>query len=486
MRRKIVLWGSNEKDEKILVALELLEKENLVNIYTFPQAMATEQFYRDMSEKWRDDLEVEFPTGYTKIERKLSISDSLLPDEIKVEKTDIITRAQAEWHFVVLSSKLYELYKAELEEIKEKVESATSFQGGMWDDLKNFWGKVQDQVNERNLFREHGAALREKTNGLFDKLKELRKSLELEAEAKSKEYLDAFISEVKEIEDKIEKGLGINPLFDELKKVQAKLNDFEFTRKDRDKVWNKIDEAFKKLKEKRAGSRPGGPGGNAGPGTGQLTNRYNGLIAAMQKMQKSIDMDRKDLEFETKRVERSDGQLESMLRQAKINMINERITSKEEKIADMNKTKVDLESRMEKDKDRAARGEAKEVAKAKIAAEIEENTKAHESMSDALVQAANELADNKKKKSDSTMLGTLAASVSELVENVTDAAEAFAEVIEDKLEDVLERVEEKVEVAMAQAEVVIDHIEDKVEDGIDALKEKVKKRSEEEAPKEEE
>ena len=29
MRRKVVLWGSNEKGGKILVALELLEKENV-------------------------------------------------------------------------------------------------------------------------------------------------------------------------------------------------------------------------------------------------------------------------------------------------------------------------------------------------------------------------------------------------------------------------------------------------------------------------
>ena len=161
MRRKIVLWGSNEKDEKMLIALELLEKENVVNIYTFPENVATEEFFKAMSEKWRDEEEVEFPSVFTKIERKLSISESLLPDEIKVDRPDLITRAQAEWQFVVLSSKLYDMYKSELEDIREKVNGLTEYRNDMWNELKEFWDKVQGQLNDKNLFWEHGASLKE-------------------------------------------------------------------------------------------------------------------------------------------------------------------------------------------------------------------------------------------------------------------------------------------------------------------------------------
>ena len=138
MRRKVVLWGSNEKGGKILVALELLEKENVVNIYTFPESVATEAFYKEMSEKWKDDVEIEFPSGFTKVERKLSVSDSILPDEIRVDRPDLITRAQTEWHFVVLSSKLYGMYKAEIEELKEKIDNLTEYDNVLWDELRKF------------------------------------------------------------------------------------------------------------------------------------------------------------------------------------------------------------------------------------------------------------------------------------------------------------------------------------------------------------
>ena len=32
MKTKIVLWGTNEKDEKVLLGIELFEKENKVKI----------------------------------------------------------------------------------------------------------------------------------------------------------------------------------------------------------------------------------------------------------------------------------------------------------------------------------------------------------------------------------------------------------------------------------------------------------------------
>ncbi len=469
MRRKLVLWGSNEKDEKMLVALELLEKENVVNIFTFPESVATEDFYKAMSEKWKDDIEVEFPSGFTKIERKLSVSDSLLPDEIRVERPDLITRAQAEWHFVVLSSKLYGLYKSELEELKEKVDSLSDYDNILWDELKGFWNKVQTQVNDKNLFREHGAALREKTNHLFDKLKELKKSLEDEFESLSKTHLETFNKELAEIEEKIDRGLGLAPLFEDLKKVQAKIKDFKFTKDDRNDLWNKIDVTFKKLKEKRG---TGGSGGQANNELARTEARYKGLLGALQKMQQSINFDQKDLEYETKRVANSDGQLESQLRQAKINMIAERIKSKQEKLDDMNKTKTELEAKIEREKKRAVKAEkhekleeAKEVVKQKIASTINENAKELDKMSEKLEKAASELATKPKK---GNFLDQISESMEQLVEDVVDTAKAVAEVVGEKLEEVMDKAEEYAD----KAEEKVEAIKDKAEEKVEAIKDK--------------
>ena len=481
MRRKLVLWGANEKDEKMLVALELLEKENVVNIYTFPENVATEDFYKMMSEKWKDDIEVEFPNGFTKIERKLSMTDSILPDEIKVERPDLITRAQAEWHVVVLSSKLYGLYKSELEELKEKVDGLSEYDNVLWNELREFWGKVQNQVNDKNLFREHGASLREKTNQLFDKLKDLKKSLESEFEVQSKKYMDDFRQELLEIEEKVEKGLGLSPLFEDLKKVQAKIKDFKFTKDDRNELWEKIDSTFKKLKEKRGNESHQHSNNN---NLARLEARYNGLLGAIQKMQKSVDFDQKDLDYQVKKVGDSDGQLESLLRAAKIKMIEERLKSKQEKLDDMQLTKTEIESKMEKEKKRAVKverqeklDEAKESVKQKIAVGIAEQSKEMDKISDKLEKAATELARPKKSGS---FMDKLSESVEQLVEDVVDTAKAVAEVAEEKLEELMEAAEntaekvgDKFENMKDKAEDLADKAEDKLEDVVENASEYV-------------
>ncbi len=455
MRRKIVLWGSNERDEKMLVALELLEQENLVNIYTFPENVATEDFYKEMNEKWRDDIEVEFPTSFTKIERKLSVTDSLLPEEIKVERTDLVNRAQAEWHFMVLSTKLHGMYKAELDELKEKVDSLSDFDSNTWDELKEFWGKVQNQVNERNLFREHGAALREKTNNLFDKLKEYKKKLDKDFETKSKEIVESFTKELNEIEEKIEKGLGLNPLFEDLKKLQAKVNQYQFTRSDRNKVWASIDKTFKKLKETRGTASQQNTNNNLA----RLEARFSGLINAIGKMQKSIDFDQNELDFQNKRIEQTDGSLEAQLRIAKIRMIQERINSKQEKLDDMLKTQNEIESKIEKEKKRLVKvekqeklEEAKEVVKQKIAEEIKENNEELSKISDKLEKAAEDIKKPKKKEKPaqedkSEMLEKIKDSANELVEDVSDGLKAISlvagDIIEDMVDDIKEAISKK-------------------------------------------
>ena len=471
MKTKLVLWGENASNEKILIAMELLERDNKVMVYVFPLEVATEEFYQSMLDLWREGKSVTFPDNHQKIERSLSISDSLLPDDIKVERTDIITRAQAEWHFVVLSSKLYDMYKTELDELKEKIEKITEYDDKLWNEAKSFWTKVQDQVREQNLFKDHSNILKERTNNLFEKLKEYKKSLQNDFEVTSKEVAAKFNEEIQDVEDKLSKGIGLRPLFEKMKEIQASFYKTAMTKDDKKSVWDKIDATFKAMKDKKP------TGENNFNNGARLKSRYDGLIETIGKMEQSIKRDRQDFEFQEKKINTTDGQLEMQIRRAKLKMLEERIHSKDEKLQDMYKVRIELESKMAKDEAKKVRDEkrteAKEHVKQKIASDIKAAEEERETMADLLEDAANKIKESKtskKAKKEEGFFEAIGNTLTETYEDVVDTVKAVAEVASDKIEDFADKVEDKVEDALEKAEDKFETVKDAAQEKFNSAK----------------
>lgn len=453
MKTKLVLWGNDAEDKRILIAMELQETENKVNIWTFHEPEANEEFAERLMKEWRDGGEVPFPESHQSLERELTVTDSLLPEEIKVDRPDIVQRAQTEWHFIVLSSKMSRMYESELGELKERIQQLEKFDSDIWEELKTFWDKVQEQVRDKNLFREHADNLRDHTNELFSKMKELRSAMDEEFKKTSKQVHDRFMEGIEEVEEKLEKGTArLQTLFDDLKKMQREFRDAELTRDHRSSLWDRIDAAFKAVKLKKFGNK----GAQDSSPLDRIQRRYKGLLNAIEKMERSIKRDRDDLNFQQKKADTTDGQLEAQIRQAKILMIEERIRSKEEKLGEMNQTREELEKRMESLKKKAAEEEkkkeieaAKAAAKEKIAEEIKEAEKKREEIAEKLEKAVEEVkgetpAEKEPKKEPEE---SFAESVEDAIEDVVDTVKAVASVVSDKIEAAMDELQEKLEEA---------------------------------------
>jgi hypothetical protein len=363
MKTKIVLWGKDSNEAKSLIALQLLADENKVKTWVFSGELATEELGNQLLFEWREDKEIfVFPEDVTPIENDLTISGSLIPQGITVDKQDILQRAQTEWHFMVLSSKLNQSYSGELDDFAEYIAQLKTYEQKTWDGLKDFWAKVREQMQERNLSKEHGNQLKDRTNDLFAKLKELRTVLDTEFKAASQSSYDKFAHQLDDIEIRIEKNINLQSTFDELKKMQNDFKNAQLTREARNEVWKRIDKSFKIVKEKRFG--PSSNDNNASP-TDRLSRRYEGLMSAINKMSISIKRDEDDLSFQQRKIDSAHtGQLETQIRQAKLSMILERIDSKKVKLEEMLKTKVELEDKMEQANTRAEKRQKDDEAKA--------------------------------------------------------------------------------------------------------------------------
>lgn len=448
MKSKIVLWGSNAQDEKILIAIALRPEDNKVDIYTFPEEVATEEFYQQMMKEWRDGEGFELPENHTHLERELSVSESLLPDDIKVERTDLIQRAQTEWHFVVLSTKLRQMFEAELSELKEKVEGLKEYDKEVWGNLKEFWDKLQQQIKDRNLLHEHADALRDATNELFGKMKELRSELDKEFEEKSAKVRDTFLATLETIYERLSKGEKFQALFDELKKLQSEFHQSTFTRNDRSTVWEKLNKAFKDVKAKRFG----GTSEDANTQLQRLERRINGLVGAIGKMERSIKRDHSDLEYERRKIETTAGQLEAQIRQAKILMIEERIRSKEEKLKDMHATLETLQTRLKKMQEREEKRKAREAAQQAAKEKIKQEAEAAKALSpeeiEKLKETTKKLSDAKeapKEAGKESLLEAVGATLGDSLGDLMDTASAVASVIGAKISEAIEEVKEEIE-----------------------------------------
>ncbi len=470
MNSKLVLWGTNAQDEKILVALELLVEENKVKIYTFPDKIVLDDFYDQMRNHWRVGKEVTFVEGFTEEIRDLTASETLLPDHIKVERTDLIEKKQLEWHVLVLSSKMHSQFKSELDSIRNRVEQLDSFDNSIWESLKSFWAKVQNQIKDGILTRNYANDLRKGTDELFDQLKTLRKKLDEEYRSKAKENFDWFTVKLDEIEKRIEEGLKLSGVFEDLKELQRKFHNTKFTKEFREKVWNRLDGSFKAVKDKRYGKKAS----NENSATTRMNNRYEGLLKAIKRTEFSRDRDLKDLEFENRRIQRTDGQLEAQIREAKIKMINQRLKFKEDKLKEMYATKTQLDKKMAKQQEKERLDKIRREKEAAAKAKIQEEAKAtKENMDDAtkekLAAAAEEINSSKKKKKD-------------LVDKVMDTVEEVRDMIEEKMEDTIisakaaavvisEEVSEKMEPFTEKGKEVVDDLTSKAEEKVEEVKE---------------
>ena len=88
LQERIVVWGTNDVDEKVLVGINFSKENFEVKVYLIPGKNLKTPVQDSIINNWSAGEDVELPKNTKVIPRPLS-EETLLPDEIKVKETFI-------------------------------------------------------------------------------------------------------------------------------------------------------------------------------------------------------------------------------------------------------------------------------------------------------------------------------------------------------------------------------------------------------------
>jgi hypothetical protein len=396
MKNKLVLRvsiGNDDATRHALLAYEMRPAQNRYEWWMFLEDDVDAEFIQKLNDEWRNGKPLEFPAAHRNETHELTASGDLLPADCKTDRTDLVARAKTEWMFSVLSSKLFASYQTEVGALKERCDQLNAYSKEMWEELRVFWDRVQEQLRLRSLHREQADTIKEDVNQMFDRLKKLRLEEEKSFERESKAAFDSINTQLTDIEQRIQDGkIDRVRAFRELKALQAEMRDAKLARGARNQLFDRIDAAFKKVKS----SAEGGP--SIIPQHDPYSGRIAGLGDVISKMQGYIDRDQKDLEnIQKGALSSSASQLEVQLREAKASLLQEKIREKLEKIADMRKTYDDLVRKRDRAQAEAEKNKALAEAKAKIEAQKKAEARQKEEQARELMEKAMAVVDAEKK-----------------------------------------------------------------------------------------
>jgi hypothetical protein len=331
MQNRFVVTGNIQESQQVLLAYELLENEFKINLHVVDKKSLSPEQIDVLQNKWIVGEAFEFPKKTQLINPDIN-EDSILPENIKTEKTGEIRHFQNEWAVQLLTNKLWEVYLNRLEELKSKSETLNNYSRELFEDTKAFWEQVLENKKERNITQGRLDKIKEDVNAIFEKLKTFRKTESEEFEKASKAAFDKIAAHLEEIKAKVEAKANFKALSDEIKQIQYNFRHQRFSKSHEAAVRKAFDDTFHYLNETRKSYF-----------SNKNEGRVAGLKEVIKKMEAGLARDKSDFDYFTAKIERPKIQsLELQLLKVRLRQIKETIYSKEEKLKDIYKTMESL------------------------------------------------------------------------------------------------------------------------------------------------
>ena len=251
MNTRLVLNGEIGTDRTALIAINLDEETAKIHIYAFPKEEVTKEIQDKLFVEWKNGGEYEFPATAIHWEMDAN-SDTILPENVKVDRPEIVLQSQHKWSKKLMSSKINQLLEDETKLLEEKASSVAEYDQTLWDKTKTQWEKITSYQKKNEITWEQTTALKDKINSVFDALKAVKR-INSENDDQANAALVKNISKrIDDLQTKLIYSDQWKFIFDELKKIQAELKDAAMKWNHKRSLYNRVNSIYDDLKKYRA------------------------------------------------------------------------------------------------------------------------------------------------------------------------------------------------------------------------------------------
>jgi hypothetical protein len=339
MNTRLVLWGEIGTDRKALIAIHLDEETAKIHIHAFPKEDVTKEIQDAVFVEWKNGGEYTFPDNAIHWEIDAN-SDTILPEEVKVDRLDVVLQSQHKWGKKLMSSKINQLLTDEVKLLEEKASVVAEYDQSLWDKAKAQWEKIASYQKKNEISWEQTTVLKDKINAVFEALKAVKRINNENEDQANAVLVKNYYKRIEDLQAKLIYNDQWKFIFEELKKIQTELKDAAIRWNHKRTIYNQVNAIFDDLRKYRMTEVVSKTQGRIS----QLTKILDGLKDSIARDNESYTMQVEKMQHYTR------GKLSVEELKSRFGDIINRTKEKEAKAEGIKQTIAQLKADIEKEK----------------------------------------------------------------------------------------------------------------------------------------
>lgn len=339
MNTRLVLWGEIGTDRKALLTIHLDEEAAKIHLHAFPKEEVTKEIQDALFVEWKNGGEFTFPENAVHWEIDAN-SDTILPENVKVDRLDVVLQSQHKWGKKLMSSRINQLLMDEVKLLEEKASVVAEYDQSLWDKAKAQWEKISSYQKKNEISWEQTTVLKDKINSIFEALKAVKRINNENEDQANSVLIKNYHKRIEDLQAKLIYNDQWKHIFDELKKIQAELKDASMRWNQKRTIYNQVNAIFDDLRKYRMT---------------EMVSKTQGRITQLTKILEGLkDSIARDNEMYQQQVEKMQhytrGKLSVEELKSRFGNILERTKEKESKAEGIKQTIAQLKAEIEREK----------------------------------------------------------------------------------------------------------------------------------------